>query len=65
MVISTNAVQSAPAGLMTTVSTAGVLAGAAVHNAATLTTTAQAVAMTTIQKTLVAAALVAAVGTGI
>lgn len=62
-VLSTNAVPLAPAGLAATLSTAA-LAGT------TLTTTATAaaaktIAMTTLQKTVITAALAAAVGTGI
>lgn len=62
-VISATAVQVAPAGLAATLSTAA-LAGTTL--AATTTATAiKTVAMTTLQKALIAATLVAAVGTGI
>jgi len=62
LVISANAVQAAPAGLAITIST--VLAGTTF---ATSTTAAavNAIAMTTLQKTLVATALAVALGTGI
>lgn len=63
IVISANAVQAAPIGLVQTISTA-VFAGTTIATAAT-TTAAKAIIMTTLQKTLIAAALVAAVGTGI
>jgi RNA polymerase sigma factor (sigma-70 family) len=61
VVISANAVQAAPAGLAGTLSTAAVLVGT------TLTTTAtKVIVMTTLQKTLIAASLAAAIiGTGI
>jgi len=61
VVISANAVQAAPVGLTITVSAAAALAGKT-------TTTAwvtKAIAMTTVQKALITAALAAAVGTGI
>lgn len=61
--IAANAIQAAPAGLAATVSAAAV-AGAAVQASLFLAAT-QTIAMTTIQKTIVAAALAAAVGTGI
>jgi RNA polymerase sigma factor (sigma-70 family) len=60
-VISANAVQAAPVGLAATISTAA-LAGAAITAAVTAT---KAIAMTTMHKTLIAAALAAAVGTGV
>lgn len=56
-VIGTNAVQAAPVGLALTISTAVSLAGTTVFTAATATT-AKAIAMTTLQKSLVTAALV-------
>ena len=62
--ISANAVQSAPAGLAATVSATAVLSGTAVTTS-TLITVINTIAMTTLQKTIVAAALAAAVGTGI
>jgi RNA polymerase sigma factor (sigma-70 family) len=63
VLISANAVQAAPIGLAVTISTAAALAGIGI--AVTTTTLTKTIAMTTIQKTLVAATLVAAVGTGI
>src|SRR5438034_2204487 len=63
-VLTANAVQAAPIGLGTAISTGAALSGAAVHGAGTIGLT-KALAMTTIQKTLVAATVVAAVGTGI
>src|SRR5881396_173297 len=64
VVISANAVQAAPVGLAVTISTAAALAGTTVAMTATATA-AKAVAMTTLQKTIVGATLVAAVGAGI
>ncbi len=60
--ISANAVQAAPAGLATTISTAATLAGTALVTTATAVKT---IAMTTLQKALITAAIAAAVGTGI
>lgn len=62
-VVAANAVQAAPAGLAATISAAAV-AGSAVQ-ASTLIVATKTIAMTTLQKTIVAAALAAAVGTGI
>ena len=62
-VIGANAVQSAPAGFAATLPAAAI-AGSAVP-AATFITLTKTIAMTTLQKTIVAAALTAAVGTGI
>jgi len=59
LVISANAVQAAPVGLAVTISTAAALAGMAVATTATATAT-KAIAMTTLQKALVAVAVVAA-----
>jgi RNA polymerase sigma factor (sigma-70 family) len=64
VVISANAVQAAPVGLAATISTAVALAGTTTVMAATATMT-KAVVMTALQKTLITAALAAAVGTGI
>ena len=64
VVISTNAVQAAPVGLAATISAAAVLAGTAVHTS-TLIAATKTIAMTALQKTLVTATLVAAVGAGI
>jgi RNA polymerase sigma factor (sigma-70 family) len=62
-VVTANAVQAAPAGFAATISTAAI-AGSAVQ-ASTLIVATKTIAMTTIQKTIVAAALAAAVGTGV
>jgi RNA polymerase sigma factor (sigma-70 family) len=64
VVVSANAVQAAPVGLAVTISTTAVLAGTTLTTTATATAT-KAIAMTTMQKTLIGATLVAAVGTGI
>jgi RNA polymerase sigma factor (sigma-70 family) len=64
LLISANAVQAAPGGLAVTISTAAALAGATLTTTATATAT-KAIVMTTLQKTLIATALVAAVGTGV
>jgi RNA polymerase sigma factor (sigma-70 family) len=64
ILISANAVQSAPAGLAATISAAAVLAGTAATTSTVITAT-KAITMTTIQKTVITAALAAAVGTGI
>lgn len=64
VVIATNAVQAAPIGLAVTISTAAALAVTTFITTATATAT-KAIAMTTLQKTLITAALVASVGTGI
>ena len=62
-VVAANAVQAAPAGFVASLSAAA-LAGSAVH-ASTLLAATQTIAMTTLQKAIVTAALAAAVGTGI
>jgi len=62
--ISANAVQAAPVGLAATISAAAILAGTAVHTYTVIAAT-KTIAMTTLQKTVITAALVAAVGTGI
>src|SRR5687768_3122987 len=62
VVISGNAVQAAPVGLVLTISTAAALGGTTLAATATAT---KAIAMTVTQKVLVAATLFAAVGTGI
>ena len=64
VLISANAVQSAPIGLAAAISAAAVLAGTAVH-APTVIAATKAIAMTTLQKTIIGTALVAAVGTGV
>lgn len=63
VLISANAVQSAPVGLAVTISTAA-LVGTAIPASAAVATT-KIIAMTTLQKTIVGTALVAAVGTGV
>ncbi len=62
LLISTNAVLVAPAGLSAAITTAA-LAGAAIATTAVATT--KAISMTTLQKTILATALAAAVGTGV
>jgi RNA polymerase sigma factor (sigma-70 family) len=63
LVLSANAVQPAPVGLAITVSTAA-LAGTSIAATASATIT-KAIAMTTLQKSLIAATVLAAVGTGV
>ncbi len=66
VVISANAIQAAPAGLAATISMAAALAGIGVGTSATTACTAtKVIAMTALQKTIIGAALAAAVGTGI
>jgi RNA polymerase sigma factor (sigma-70 family) len=62
VLISANAVQSAPVGLAATISAAAVLAGTAVHTSTIIATT-KTIAMTTLQKTFITAALVAGAAT--
>ena len=64
VVISANAVQAAPIGLTATISAAAVIAGTVVHTSAVIAAT-KTIAMTTLQKTLITAALVTTVGAGI
>jgi len=64
LLLSANAVQSAPAGLSSTISAAAISAGTALHTTATVGTT-KAVFMTALQKTVLATVLAAAVGTGV
>ena len=64
LVLSANAIQAAPAGLAVAISTAAALAGTTIAATTTLTAT-KAIAMTTLQKALIATALATAVGTGI
>jgi RNA polymerase sigma factor (sigma-70 family) len=64
VLISANAVQSAPIGLVATISAAAVLAGTTISTSTVIAAT-KTIAMTTLQKTIVTAALAAAVGTGI
>jgi|GEM_PF-616993 len=64
VLISANAVQSAPIGLAATISAAAVLAGTAVHTSTVIAAT-KAIAMTTLQKTLVTATVAVLAGAGI
>src|SRR2546421_6956363 len=64
VVLSANAVQSAPVGLAVTISAAAALAGGAAQSSTAMAAT-KAIAMTTLQKTVIGAALAATVGTGI
>jgi len=63
VVISANAVQAAPVGLVVTISTAATLAGTTITTATAIAT--KTLVMTATQKALIAAVLAAAVGTGI
>jgi len=63
VVLSANAVQSAPMGLALSISASTAVAGAAVSTFAT-TTAAKTVAMTTVQKAVVATTLAVAIGVG-
>jgi RNA polymerase sigma factor (sigma-70 family) len=63
-VISTNAVQAAPVGLVGTISAAAALGGTAITGTATATAT-KAMAMTTLQKAIAVTVLAVALGTGI
>jgi len=60
LLITANAVQSAPAGLATTISTA-VIAGGALHASVAIAST-KIITMTTLQKTIIASILATAVG---
>jgi len=64
VLISTNAVQSAPIGLAATISAAAILTGTAVSTSTVVATT-KIIAMTTLQKSIIGVAFIAAVGTGI
>jgi len=64
VVISANAVQAAPVGLALTISTAAALTGTTLATTATVTAT-KAIAMTALQKTIVAATIAVLAGTGI
>ncbi len=64
ILISANAVQSAPVGLAATISAAAILTGTAVHTSTVIAAT-KTIAMTILQKTIIVATLAAAVGTGI
>ena len=61
--LSVHAVQAAPVGLAATITAAAVLSGTTVATTTLITT--KAIIMTTLQKSLLAAALAAALGTGI
>ncbi|HWX20714.1 MAG TPA: sigma-70 family RNA polymerase sigma factor, partial [Candidatus Binatia bacterium] len=62
--LAANAVQAAPVGLVSTVSSAAALAGTTVQSSSAIVAT-KAIAMTTLQKTLVTAVFAVALGTGI
>jgi len=64
VLISANAVQSAPVGLAATISAAALLAGTAIHTSTAIAAT-KAIAMTTLQKTLVTATVAILAGAGI
>jgi len=64
VVLATNAVQAAPAGLAVTIATTSALAGTSIAATATATAT-KAIAMTTLQKTIVTATVVVLAGAGI
>ncbi|HTB86255.1 MAG TPA: sigma-70 family RNA polymerase sigma factor [Candidatus Sulfotelmatobacter sp.] len=64
ILISANAVQSAPVGLAATISTAA-LAGTAVTTSTLIAATAKTIAMTTLQKTLITATLAVVAGAGV
>ena len=64
ILISANAVQSAPIGLAATISAAAVLAGTAVHTSTVIAAT-KTIAMTIIQKTLITATVAVLAGAGI
>ena len=64
VLISANAVQSAPVGLVATISAAA-LSGAAVSTSTIIATTTKTIAMTAIQKTLITATLAVIAGAGI
>jgi RNA polymerase sigma factor (sigma-70 family) len=64
VLISANAIQAAPAGLAITITAAVAVGGTTIVSTGTITTT-KVIAMTTLQKTIVAATIVAAVGTSL
>jgi hypothetical protein len=64
VLLSANAVQSAPVGLAATIAAGAVLAGTVVQTSTVIAAT-KTIAMTTLQKTAITAALAAAVSTGI
>jgi hypothetical protein len=61
LALSANAVQSAPLGLVTTISSGATVSGAALHAVTTFEAT-KALAMTTLQKVIIVAALTGAAG---
>jgi RNA polymerase sigma factor (sigma-70 family) len=61
--LSANGVQAAPAGLAATISVAA-LSGASIHTSTAIATT-KLIVMTTLQKAIIASAIVAVLGTGI
>jgi RNA polymerase sigma factor (sigma-70 family) len=63
--ISANAVQGAPVGLSASIATAAVAGAGATTAATALSTATKVIAMTTLQKTVIGATLVAAIGAGI
>src|SRR5262249_9633072 len=64
LLISANAVHSAPMALAATISTAAVLAGTAIPTSTAITAT-KAIAMTTMQKAIIGGTIAVAVGTGV
>jgi len=64
LALSAHAVQAAPVGLAVTISTAAALGGTTIASAATATAT-KAIAMTTLQKTIVTATVAVLAGVGI
>ncbi len=64
VVLSANAVQAAPVGLVLTISTAAALTGTTLATTATVTAT-KAIAMTALQKTIITATLAVLAGAGI
>ena len=64
IILSANAVQAAPAGLIVTISTAAALAGSA-GQTSTAIAASKAVAMTTIQKTIIGTTFATVIGAGI
>src|SRR5437870_4043260 len=64
LALSANAVQAAPLGLATTISTSTVLTGTALHTVSTIGTI-KTLAMTTLQKIAITATITAAVGVGL
>jgi len=65
VVISANAVQTAPAGLALTISTADALTGTVIATATATATATKAIAMTTLQKALITATVASLAGAGI